>query len=96
MDQMIAADGGDIAVTRDDDDFQTSGSNARYAFAFDDGIMEYDENGEEVTAIDRLDGGDIVPTDGKVYNMAGQYVGNNLNALGSGLYIVNGKKIVVK
>lgn len=88
--KIVFADG------RDDDDFQTSGSNARYAFAFDDGIMEYDENGEEVTAIDRLDGGDIVPTDGKVYNMAGQYVGNNLNALGSGLYIVNGKKIVVK
>nr|MCR5365151.1 leucine-rich repeat domain-containing protein [Prevotella sp.] len=88
--KIVFADG------RDDDDFPTSGSNARYAFAFDDGIMEYDENGEEVTAIDRLDGGDIVPTDGKVYNMAGQYVGNNLNALGSGLYIVNGKKIVVK
>lgn len=85
--KIVFADG------RDDDDFQ---ANARYAFAFDDGIMEYDENGEEVTAIDRLDGGDIVPTDGKVYNMAGQYVGNNLNALGSGLYIVNGKKIVVK
>ncbi len=88
--KIVFADG------RDDDDFPTSGSNARYAFAFDDGIMEYDENGDEVTAIDRLDGGDIVPTDGKVYNMAGQYVGNNLNALGSGLYIVNGKKIVVK
>lgn len=33
---------------------------------------------------------------GRVYNLNGQYVGNSLNGLQPGLYIQNGKKIVVK
>lgn len=32
--------------------------------------------------------------DGKVYNLNGQYVGENLKSLNKGVYIVNGKKIV--
>lgn len=35
-------------------------------------------------------------TGGRVYNLNGQYVGNSLNGLQSGIYIQNGKKIVVK
>ena len=38
----------------------------------------------------------IQPDNCKVYNMSGQYVGNSLNGLGKGMYIVNGKKYVVK
>jgi len=34
--------------------------------------------------------------DGKVYSISGQYVGNTTNGLQKGIYIVNGKKIVVK
>lgn len=33
---------------------------------------------------------------GKVYNLAGQYVGNSTNGLGKGIYIRNGKKFVIK
>lgn len=34
--------------------------------------------------------------DNKVYSISGQYVGNTTNGLQKGIYIVNGKKIVVK
>lgn len=30
----------------------------------------------------------------KVYNMSGQYVGDDLEVLPKGMYIVNGKKVV--
>ena len=41
----------------------------------------------------------VVRASNKVYNMNGQLVSDNardLNSLGKGLYIVNGRKIVVK
>ena len=34
--------------------------------------------------------------DSRVYNLNGQYVGTTLNGLSKGVYIVNGKKVVVK
>ena len=34
--------------------------------------------------------------DTRVYNFNGQYVGTTLNGLSKGVYIVNGKKVVVK
>lgn len=39
---------------------------------------------------------DGVKANGRVYNLNGQYVGNSLNGLQPGLYIQNGKKVVVK
>ena len=39
---------------------------------------------------------DGVKANGRVYNLNGQYVGNSLNGLQPGIYILNGKKIVVK
>lgn len=39
---------------------------------------------------------DGVKANGRVYNLNGQYVGNSLNGLQPGLYIQNGKKIIVK
>lgn len=33
---------------------------------------------------------------GKVYNLNGQYVGNNVKTLQKGIYVVNGKKFIVK
>lgn len=39
---------------------------------------------------------DGVKANGRVYNLNGQYLGNSLNGLQPGLYIQNGKKIVVK
>ena len=82
---------------RDDDDFENFASS-KYVFAFDDGIEELDEEGNQLTDIKQLDGVDLTiqPDNCKVYNMSGQYVGNSLNGLGKGMYIVNGKKYVVK
>ena len=34
--------------------------------------------------------------DTRVYNLNGQYVGTTLNSLSKGVYIANGKKVVVK
>ncbi len=34
--------------------------------------------------------------DQRVYNLKGQYVGNSLQGLSKGIYITNGKKVVVK
>lgn len=39
---------------------------------------------------------DGVKANGRVYNLNGQYVGNSLNGLQPGLYIQNGKKVIVK
>ena len=33
---------------------------------------------------------------GKIYNLNGQYVGNNADSLSKGLYIKNGKKVIIK
>jgi hypothetical protein len=49
-------------------------------------IVKIDANGEEVKDMNNA----------KVYNINGQFVGTSLNGLSKGLYIVNGKKYVVK
>ncbi len=49
--------------------------------------------GGELTDIDAVDNGEAVMT-GKVYNLNGQYVGNSLEGLKKGVYIVNGKKVL--
>ena len=49
--------------------------------------------GGELTGIDAVDNGDAVMT-GKVYNLNGQYVGNSLEGLKKGVYVVNGKKVL--
>ena len=78
----------------DDTVFPTAGAREFY-FVFDDNdIVEVGD--DNVTAIESINGVDIRPVTGKVYNMAGQYVGNSLEGLSKGMYIVNGKKIVVK
>ena len=35
-------------------------------------------------------------TDNRVYNINGQYVGTSLDGLQKGVYIQNGKKVIVK
>lgn len=71
-------------------------TNARmYQFVFEDDIMDFEPDGQ-ATAIEVLDGVRIAPVHGKVYNMAGQQVGNSLEGLSKGMYIVNGKKYVIK
>ena len=82
---------------RDDDDFEGNGTSAKYMFMLDDDIVEIDDEGNVVSTIKQLDG-EMVPAtvNTKVYNMAGQYVGNRLQGLSKGMYVVNGKKYIVK
>ncbi len=49
----------------------------------------------ETTGIDALNG-DVVKQNGRVYNLNGQCVGTSLEQLQRGVYIQNGKKVVVK
>lgn len=46
----------------------------------------------ELTNICNIENG--VLTNGKVYNLNGQYIGNSLNNLQKGIYIVNGRKVM--
>lgn len=48
----------------------------------------------ETTSISALNTADAIS--GKVYNLNGQYVGNNVKTLQKGIYVVNGKKFIVK
>lgn len=49
----------------------------------------------EVTAIEDFPlADDLFAPSGKVYTISGQYVGDNLEALPKGVYIVNGKKVI--
>ena len=50
--------------------------------------------GGGLSSIDKLMNGEAMT--GKVYNLNGQYVGNTLDGLAKGLYIMNSKKYVVK
>lgn len=50
--------------------------------------------GGGLSSVDKLVNGEAMT--GKVYNLNGQYVGNTLDGLAKGLYIMNGKKYVVK
>lgn len=52
----------------------------------------YSTNG----GIKKIETTDQKLVDTRVYNLNGQYVGATLNGLSKGVYIVNGKKVVVK
>ena len=46
----------------------------------------------ETTGINNIETNAAV--NGKVYNLNGQYIGNSLNGLKKGIYVVNGKKVI--
>jgi len=75
-----------------DAEFPTT-QNVKINFTFED------ENGfDEAVSIEKIDG-EAIGTDmieGNVYSLTGQYVGKSVNGLSKGLYIVNGKKVLVK
>ena len=52
----------------------------------------YSTNG----GIKKIETAEQKSVDTRVYNLNGQYVGTTLNGLSKGVYIVNGKKVVVK
>ena len=77
------------------DDMADFNSNARmHIFTLDNFEFEFED--DNTTSIEQLDGVDIIPANSKVYNMNGQLVGNSLEGLSKGMYIVNGKKYIVK
>lgn len=57
-------------------------------------LLLMDNFGEVITGIDGVEAGDLVRTTGRIYNLNGQMVGNDLEALPRGVYIVNGKKVM--
>ena len=57
-------------------------------------LLLMDNFGEMITGIDGVEADDLVRTTGRIYNLNGQQVGNDLEALPRGVYIVNGKKVM--
>ena len=57
-------------------------------------LMLMDNFGEVITGIDGVEASDLVRTTNRIYNLNGQMVGNDLQGLPSGIYIVNGKKVM--
>ena len=49
-----------------------------------------------VSSLSEIDGGEAVVADSRVYNLNGQCVGTSLSQLKRGIYIQNGKKVVVR
>ena len=82
------------ASTAKDDSFKSADGEAKSG-TFD---LLFDEG--EVTGIREIESTkpaeSVMIGNGKVYSVNGQYVGNSLNGLSKGMYIVNGKKFIVK
>ena len=75
-----------------DDSFPGVSAPAKYMMSFDavDEIVNGETTGlESISAVANS-------ANGKVYNMNGQCVGNSLEGLSKGLYIMNGKKVIIK
>ncbi len=92
-------------------DGTTIGKNVtRLTFSGDDVVMTFADNSTQTTDMSLLtinfaytETGinDVVKNDGaegvkKVYNLNGQYMGNSTAGLPKGVYIVNGKKMIIK
>ena len=58
-------------------------------------ICAMDDFGE-VTAIDTIDGSMLHNTNSRIYNLNGQLMGTDASTLGKGIYVINGKKYVIK
>ena len=55
-----------------------------------------DETVDASTGIEEIEAASSNNVDNKIYSISGQFVGDSLNGLSKGLYIVNGKKYLVK
>lgn len=76
------------------DTYNVSGIQNAVGMMMEFGMDIFDS--DEATAIICVDGVEITPTANRVYSLNGQYVGNSLEGLAKGIYIMNGKKIYVK
>jgi hypothetical protein len=81
----ITFSGNDVILHFSDNTTQTAGLDDNVNIAFDLGATYIDVT-KATTPLQ----------DNKVYNLRGQYVGSELSGLSKGVYIVNGKKVLVK
>ena len=70
-------------------------SQPAMAMMFGMDMMMIGANGE-ATPIERVNGVDVKTISSRVYSLSGQYVGDSLEGLEKGIYIQNGKKVMVK
>ena len=77
--------------TVDNDDFETADVKYKFTIEGEDGF-------DEAVNIEKIDGEVVnaAALEGDVFNVAGQRVGTSIEGLNKGLYIVNGKKVLVK
>ena len=66
-------------------------SSGKASFVFMNGTEEYTTDINKVETSD----GNNYQTNGRIYNLKGQYVGTDIDCLPKGIYIVNAKKIVI-
>lgn len=80
----IAFDGDNVTLTYDDETTETQDmSLVKLSFAYITTGISNIETSNEVLA-------------GKVFNLNGQLVGTSTQNLSKGIYIVNGKKVIIK
>lgn len=72
-------------------DTTMKGLRAYFVFPTNTAAAKLNFDGE-TTSINNIETNATV--NGKVYNLNGQYVGNSLNGLKKGIYVVNGKKVI--
>ncbi len=85
-------DGDDVALTLDGGTVQTADISAvNIAITYGEVTESAGETANAVGAVEVTE----VPSAG-VYNLSGQYVGDTVDGLPRGLYIVNGEKTLVK
>lgn len=79
------------SMTVDNDDFETAGVKYQFTIEGEDGF-------DEAVNIEKIDGEVVgaAALEGDVFNVAGQRVATSVEGLSKGLYIVNGKKVLVK
>ena len=77
--------------TVDNDDFENADVKYKFTIEGEDGF-------DEAVNIEKIDGEVVnaAALEGDVFNVAGQRVGTSIEGLSKGLYIVNGKKVLVK
>ncbi len=83
----VTFDGDNVIVTYKD------GTTPSGTFDMSEIVLDF----SNVTAVERVEAAKPFGIANKtIYNMQGQAVGNDISALKSGLYIVEGKKIIIK
>lgn len=83
--QKLTFDGNNITITFEDGSAETADMST---VSID---LTYGGNASGISSVTATSN-----DNGKVYSISGQYVGNTTEGLPKGLYIMNGKKMVIK